>query len=175
MFCSTCLSKSRWAIAFVFAVLYFSFNVPFSASPFSGLVSMNSRKEPLCALSRLVVPWDWLIALKKLMWAGVTSKNFVSVLMAGWFHPHMALGSACWGLTHTAANLLTVCPKKPVPWKKSVPSTLTMMWYWQPNFLQHTVRLPRGALVDVFLCISQSSRHILHQQDLQMFVGFTSV
>lgn len=154
----------------------FILSVPFSDSPFSGLVSMNSRKEPLCALSHLVAPCDWLTALKKPMWAGVTSKSFVSVLMAGWFHPRMALGSACWGLMHTAANLLTACPKKLVPWKKSVPSILTMMWYWQQSSLQLTVRLPRGALVDVFLCISQSSRRIVHQQDLQMFVvSITSV
>lgn len=134
---------------------------PFSSS--SGLVSMNSKKELQSDLSHLAVPCAWLITSKKPMWAGATSKNFASALMDGWSLPHMATGFACWDLTNSAVSLLTVYPKKPVPYGWSVLCTLITMWSWQQSSLQHTVRLPQGALVDGSLCISQSFRHNLHQ------------
>lgn len=83
--------------------------------------------------------------------------------MDEWFLPHMAMGFACWDLTNNAVSLLTVYPKKPVPYGWFVLCTLTMMWSWQQSSLQHIVRLPQGALVDGSLCISQSFRHNLHQ------------
>lgn len=83
--------------------------------------------------------------------------------MDEWFLPHMAMGFACWALTNSAVNSLTVCPEKPVPCGWSVLCTLIMTWFWQPSSLQRTVRSPQGALADGFLCISQSFRHNLHQ------------
>lgn len=124
---------------------------------------MNSKKELQCVLSHLAVPCGWLITLKKRMLAGATSKNFASALMDEWFLHHMAMGFACWDLTNSAVSLLTVYPKKPVPCGWFVLCTLTTTWFWQQSSLQHIVRLPQGALVDGSLCISQSSRHSLHQ------------
>lgn len=129
----------------------------------SGLVSMNSKKELQSDRSHLAVPCAWLTTSKKPMWAGATSKNFASALMDGWSLPHMATGFACWDLTNSAVSLLTVYPKKPVPYGWSVLCTLITMWSWQQSSLQHTVRLPQGALVDGSLCISQSFRHNWHQ------------
>lgn len=88
--------------------------------------------------------------------------------MGEWFLPHMAMGFDCWDLTNSAVNLLTVCPKKPVPCGWSVLCTLIMMLYWRQSSPQHIVRLPQGALVDGFLCISQSFRHN-SQQNKQLF------
>lgn len=88
--------------------------------------------------------------------------------MGEWFLLHMAMGFDCWDLTNSAVNLLTVCPKKPVPCGWSVLCTLIMMLYWRQSSPQHIVRLPQGALVDGFLCISQSFRHNL-QQNKQLF------
>lgn len=83
--------------------------------------------------------------------------------MGEWFLPRMAMEFACWDLTNSAVNLLTAYPKKPVLCGWSVLCILIRTWYWQQNSLQHTVRLPQGALADESLCISQSFRHNLHQ------------
>lgn len=124
----------------------------------SGPVFMNSKKEHQCGQFPLAVPSDWLIASKRPMLARATLKNSVSAQMVEWSPPHMAMESVCWGLTPSAANWLTACPKKPPPYRRSVHSTRMAMWFWLPSSPPRTVRLPLGALVVVYPYISQSSR-----------------